>query len=563
MRRFLSVLVPLALFVSACTPSSGDTSSSTSSSSSTITVATTTTQAPDGFGGEVTLGVTTGIETLNPFAPSAPSTRVAGNAIWAMVYTIDPETWARIPGVVTVLPSRGNTIEVNADGTMTVRYEIRPGATWSDGTPMTGEDIAFTAEAMKEMAQQGNFAVDPIMATVVGADAVERLAYVTFEEPNLAFEDALWIVLPSHALAGVDLVNGTDGSDWPSGGPFIVDSFDPPSAVRFVRNDRYWKADETGRLLPYLDAVTMRIGQDDSGTPTSYDDFVDGVADIAMMVPLPETMQGIRTMDSVEVDVAVSGFVETLTFQFDDGRDAVNEVSLNDELDYRRAIATGIDRAALIDETSVPWVVDTRGIFAGVGENPWDGITGGASAAKALIDGLGIDDPQARLSTTGNADERPAIGDALEAQFGAFGVGYEPIYLDSVLFFGETLSNHAFDLGLWAWVSDGSRANQLGLLDLFDPAGQDDLGGWAVLGGEGAERFSEIVAEAKTTADPEQFDALVAEAESILADVIPMIPLFRRTSWVVYRPDIVTGVQNNGSIVGVTWNLDQWQRVGE
>jgi peptide/nickel transport system substrate-binding protein len=129
----------------------------------------------------------TSIGTLNPFSPSAFNERLGGNLVWALVYDIAPETWERIPESVTALPSDSGDIEVNEDGTMTVRYEVRQGLVWSDGEPITGEDVAFTAEAMRDMALSGVGNVPEVMGTVIATDAVDRLAYVTFAEPTLAF----------------------------------------------------------------------------------------------------------------------------------------------------------------------------------------------------------------------------------------------------------------------------------------------------------------------------------------------------------------------------------------
>lgn len=70
--------------------------------------------------------------------------------MWATVYDLDPETWDKIPDNVTSLPTQSSgAIVDNGDGTATVQYQIVPRATWSDGMPMTGADLAFTAEAMR------------------------------------------------------------------------------------------------------------------------------------------------------------------------------------------------------------------------------------------------------------------------------------------------------------------------------------------------------------------------------------------------------------------------------
>jgi len=584
MRRILTLSFALALLGAACTNSGDDTTSTasepTQSSSSTpsITVATTTTTTspPDGFGGEITLGVELAVSSLNPFAPDAFGERLAGNTVWAMVYDIDPETWDRIPDSVVSLPSQSGSIEVNDDGTMTVRYDVRVDARWSDGLSISGEDVAFTAEVMRDLAVAGEPSVDPIMASVVATDFVEQVAFITFAEPNLVFEDALWIILPSHALDGVDLVNGTDGSDWPSGGPFVVESFDPFNDASFVRNELYWKKDDSGRSLPYVDRLTIvesiepGLLSNEPTSPTA--DFVAGEFDVAVIPPWPGDLERIAAVSDqgAAMETVASAVIEQITVQFSGDRDEINPVSWNDALDYRRAVARAIDRGPILEETGVPWFAPVPGILIPGPGSAWEQYDYNPAEAESLIEGLREDGevtiPQARLSTTGNGDYRIRIGDALEPRFAAIGVEYEPIYLDSVLFFGDTLSTGGFDLGMWAWISDGGYQSTLNLLEVFDPASdmaQADLGNWASTESAGAARFSEIVVEARTTVDADRFAELAMEAEQILADELVVIPLFNRSSSAAWWTDAVKGVVNNGSQSTLTWNVEEWQRIGE
>jgi peptide/nickel transport system substrate-binding protein len=576
MRRALPLILAIGIVAAACTPSGDDGAAGVSdgsggSATSTTTVdSTSSTLPPDGFGGELVVGVDSfGLSTLNPFDPEAFGTTIAGNAIWATVYDIDPVTWERIPDAVTALPSASGSIEVGDDGTMTVRYEVRRGAMWSDGTPITGEDVAFTAEAMRDMAQAGEGNVDPVMATVVGTDAVEQLGFITFSEPTLAFEDAFWIILPRHVLEGVDLVDGTDGGDWPSGGPFVVDTFDPGSEVRLVRNDAYGRADDAGRALPYLDAITFRATTDDGGPASPVSAFVGRSLDVTTVPPNDGEIARLdpAVEEGAVVEAVPTPIVEQLTFQFGEGRAYVNEGSLNDASSYRQAVAHLLDREALLDATGVPWMADPPGLLVPFGESAWSRYDLDPSTARDLVDEAAGDapgGPEARLSTTGNGDYRIRIGDALAESFDDAGVDYAPIYLDSVLFFGDTLTEGSFDVGMWAWVSDGGFAGSLLMLEQYDPRSvppDGNYGRWD--GGEVADRYAEIVDEARSTVDAEAFRSLIAEAEAVLADEVVVIPLFRRAAFTAWWPDVATGIIPNGSRSDLTWNVEDWQRVGE
>ena len=578
MRRVVILSVGFVLLAAACTSSSVDTTTTTGmqpTATTTVPVVTTTTvpvttttEAPDGFGGDVTIGVDFPSETLNPFAPNAFGVRTYGNLVWATVYDIDPDTWDRIPDVVEAMPSKSDGITVNDDGTMSVTYRIVNEATWSDGEPITGFDLAFTAAVMRDMALGGEGNVDPVMATVIGTEGDGKSATIVFSEPTLAFEDALWIILPSHVLEGVDIVNGTDGTDWPSGGPFVLDGFDDFGAMRFVRNDTYWKSVD-GRALPYVDAVTILattepgLQADEPVSPIGA--FVAQVVDIAPIPPVPLYYDRIESAvdGGAEFHFVPTPVIEHLTFNFSDVRLEANPDSANGFRDFRRALAAAIDRPQILDETRVAWFPETPGMLIPVGESAWSVYEVGIAQIPELPEGA-----ESILSTTGNADERPKIADALEPAFTAAGVTYEVDLQDSQLFFQETIVDSTYDIGMWAWISDGGFASQLAMLELFDPRSappDGNFGNWGSGGtaNDSTVRFSEIVDEAKTTIDPIEFFSLILEAEAILATELPLIPLFSRGSGLAIWPDAVTGVIPNGSRSDFTWNIESWQHPGE
>jgi ABC-type transport system substrate-binding protein len=271
--------------------------------------------------------------------------------------------------------------------------------------------------------------------------------------------------------------------------------------------------------------------------------------------------------DGAVLEAVPTPVVEQLTFQFGEGRSSVNEASLNDASAYRQAVAHLLDRQALLDATAVPWTAEVPGLLVPLGESAWSGYDLDPSAARELVEEATGDTPgrpEARLSTTGNGDYRIRIGDALADPFEVAGLDYEPIYLDSVLFFGDTLTEGSFDIGMWAWVSDGGFAGSLSMLEQYDPRSvppEGNYGRWD--GGDAADRFAEIVDEAQATADADTFRSLIVEAEGILADELVVIPLFQRASFTAWWPDVAEGIIPNGSASALTWNVEDWRRVGE
>ncbi|MEZ5175133.1 MAG: ABC transporter substrate-binding protein [Acidimicrobiia bacterium] len=554
MSRSAQLLVAIALAMSACTSGGATTTTSVSSTPSSLDPSTTTTtKPPDGFGGTVTVGIEAPVGSLNPFSTTVTGeTSLIGAAVWATVYDIDPTTWERIPDTVTSLPTQvpGAVVD-NGDGTVTVEYQIAPRATWSDGVPISGADLAFTAQTLRDLARAGNPAVDPVMASVVDADAVEKVAWITFDHPSLAFEDALWIILPSHVLAG-ESVTASDGTSWPAGGPFMVSGQDPTT---LVRNPNYWKTDGH-RQLPYADAIEFRVVSDPIQAVKDRE-----VEMVEELTGIPDAeLDGIGRMQS-----APTPFIEQLSFNFIGDRDRANPASRNDDLSFRTAIAHAVDRAATLDEAGVPWAATVPGLIAPTGVSPWAAYVHNAALATDFIMDLpNPTDVASVLSTTNNGPDRPAIADALASAFADTGVRYSTKLLDSIQFYGDTLPSGAWDLGLWAWENDGGYAATLELLDRFDPAGAGaGLNGWGTISEDASSRFSELVSLARSTVDPVEFATFAAEADQILATELPVIPLFIRSSFLLVADQAVTGAVHNGTASRFTWNSETWQVVGE
>ena len=163
--------------------------------------------------------------------------------------------------------------EASPDG-RTFTLHLRPGVTWSDGTPFTSADVLFSLEALftpNSGAVLGSslmIAGKPITATAPDASTV----VVTYPEPfgpGLLLIDNLWI-LPKHKLERA-LRAGTFESSWNTNtplseivgtGPFVLKEYQPGQRMILERNPRYWRKAPDGAALPYLDRIVLDIVPD-------------------------------------------------------------------------------------------------------------------------------------------------------------------------------------------------------------------------------------------------------------------------------------------------------------
>lgn len=154
---------------------------------------------------------------------------------------------------------------------------LRDGLQWSDGAPFTSADAAFTIAAVFDPNTKSVLAssleVDGAPIGVTTPDA--RTVVVTFPRPfgpGIRLLDNV-VILPKHRLESA-VAAGTLSQAWgpttpPAElvgmGPFVLASYEPGQRITFARNPRYWRRDDTGQPLPYLDRLVLEIVPDQNG----------------------------------------------------------------------------------------------------------------------------------------------------------------------------------------------------------------------------------------------------------------------------------------------------------
>ena len=137
-------------------------------------------------------------------------------------------------------------------------FQLREGAMWSDGSPVTSADVAATMDRLVAKNNAG-------LGGVIEAGAVDasdpQVAVFTLVEPNGNFPVLVSIFNAQALITPVDYSDGTTLSERPAGsGPWMLDSFDASTFVtRFVRNPNYWgpqPAIESTELRGFADIST-------------------------------------------------------------------------------------------------------------------------------------------------------------------------------------------------------------------------------------------------------------------------------------------------------------------
>ena len=229
-------------------------------------------QAAGKPGGSITHRLTTPINTLNYYqAADEPSVLLTLFLINDRLVALDHEKQ-------TYVPSLAESYSVAADG-VTVDVQLREGLKFSDGKPLTSNDVKFSLEAAYDKTTNSPVFRDALSigGKEMKVDVVDdRRLKFSLPEKVAAVENYLenLAVLPMHLLEA-DLKAGKLAESWKidsdarsvvGSGPFMIESVQPGERVTLRRNPNYWKRDAAGTPLPYVDTLILEIAPDPNNT---------------------------------------------------------------------------------------------------------------------------------------------------------------------------------------------------------------------------------------------------------------------------------------------------------
>ncbi|WP_297450967.1 ABC transporter family substrate-binding protein [uncultured Corynebacterium sp.] len=136
-----------------------------------------------------------------------------------------------------------------------VRYRIRKGAQWSDGTPISGEDFRYLHSQVTSTPGALDTETYELIKSIDVSDG-GRQVDVKFTRPIAHWQRLFTHLLPAHLMrTNTDgFSEGLDSRFPASGGQYTVESMDVGrNIIRLVRNDRYW-----GEKPAVSEVITLR-----------------------------------------------------------------------------------------------------------------------------------------------------------------------------------------------------------------------------------------------------------------------------------------------------------------
>ena len=459
-----------------------------------------------------------------------------------------------VPGVAT-------DHKVSEDG-LTYTFTLRDDAQWSNGEPVTAQDFVYAWRRLADPATASEYAwymelmqVENAPEVIAGEMPPDRLGITALDDHTL--EVRITTPLPYFPQM---LVHGStfpvlqsvveeNGDDWTDAGTLVgngaytLTEHTLGERVVMEKNDTYWDSDNT--VLTRIVALTINdVNQGLTRYLAGELDRVDIPAGQYPRLKEQYPEQAISTPYNCS-------YIYMMNVG-EKGPEALKDVRV------RKALSYAIDRDIVVDRilqggqrAAYNW---THWAVAGF-ERPDIEYAGWSqeerlTKARELLEeaGYGPDNPLNLNLQYNTSDDHKKIAIAASQMLKGIGVN---LTLDNYEWKVHTdrMQNQEFDLARYAWCGDYNEASTY--LDLFTSYSGHNNGEFF------NDEYDQVMRDSKTAEDPLPF---YQEAELILADQMPIIPIYHYANVDMIAEDIRGLPQNN---VNNTWYGKDMYRVAE
>ncbi len=481
------------------------------------------TEPPSGpqYGGTVIMSTNAEPPHLNPLNNLLNTGLISGQLFPALLkYNLD----------MTPKPWLASSWEISEDG-LTYTFYLDENAVWTDGVPITAEDVIFSFEEMiikHHPSGQSNF------SSLESIDAPDDKTVIF----NLSENYTPFMVYLSHMMAPIfpkHVYEGTDPLDNPNnfepkvtGGPFIFEEWVQGDHITLVRNDQYW-VDE----LPYLDRFIFRFMPEPSTRVLALEA---GEIDYIPPGSLPESeVDAVREMEGIVLgDTGYEAFISVVTFGMNTRRAPFNDVLV------RRAISYAVDRDFILEAVyfdhgfvspgPIPppsWAFDPS--VTGYDYNP--------EKARQMLDDAGypVGDDGVRFSMT--ITYRPDVyvwsksAEVIAENLREIDIAVELRPLESAAYYPAVYENWDFDMASVTWGAgpDPHNISAIYHSDNIRPLIFTNFTGYS------NPDVDALFDEAKTVTDQEERKELYSQIQAMLIEDSPAIWTVHPIRFSAYR----------------------------
>ncbi|VYU08465.1 peptide ABC transporter substrate-binding protein [Clostridium tertium] len=447
------------------------------------------------------------------------------------------------------VPGVAESVDESADG-LVYTFHLREDAKWSDGQGVTAKDFEYSwvraldKETAAEYAYQlfyikngqkfneGKATRDELGIKVIDDYTLE----VTLEAPTAYFKELT--AFTTYMPLREDIVSADpegwalDPATYVSNGPFKLVQWDIKDQLVFEKNEEYWNAKEIK-----LPGVVFKLVTDQN---TAYASLKAGDFDMVDTVPPAEIAAGQEEgLVTIYPNLATYMLVLNVGKQStlpEDVKKALNDPKV------RKALAISIDRKAIVENVTKSGQVPAysyvpKGILNEEGKDfadkeYYDANKANVEEAKKLLaeagypNGEGLPTLEFMYNTEG---DHKLVAQAIQQDWAKIGVNVELVNQEWKVFL-NTRQEGQYEIARHGW--SGDYVDPMTFLDLWLTGGGNNDAGYS------NPEYDALVNQAKAEGDQAKRWELMRQAEDILMEDMPIIPLYYYTKVKAAKPEV-------------------------
>ncbi|WP_045455767.1 ABC transporter substrate-binding protein [Vibrio campbellii] len=434
-----------------------------------------------------------------------------------------------------------------SDDLKTITLKLREGLEWSDGAPLTAEDVVFSFELTKKAPAFDVKAIWPTGNLTSIAATDKQTVVFNLAEPDSTF---LWSIgayhiVPKHTWSKVTDYTTFTNPNPVGSGPMTTVKYVKPQQMELCRNPHYYLENR-----PYLDCVNFRSYNDNSQIQPA---LIKGEIDWGsnFIADVESTFVGQDKENNhfwYPANDAIHLYVNTKKAPFDDLR-------------VRQALSMSLDREAIVDIAAYgyPTVNYNVGGIAELYKKHIDEDVNkkfghltqyDAKKAQSLLDEAGIVDRNGdgfRDNADGSTVEFDIevvngwtdwiqVVQMVTEYFADVGIKANVKTVDWAVY-DKNLKDSAFTMSInWSMVSDNP------ILAFQEYYHTSRVGkGFHAGHGVHSPEIDKLIDSFGKIGDAEKQEAIISELQEFTAENMPFIPLFSNPTWFQYSTKNIVG----------------------
>lgn len=440
-----------------------------------------------------------------------------------------------------------------ADDGMSLSVTLRDGLKFSDGSPITSEDVQWS---LKRAANPDNGIWSFLIASIDDVAIVDdKTVVLKLKHPDPAIVAALTVfntqIMPKKAFeaaaGSTDEEKAKNYSEHPvSSGPFVLQSWDRGSSMKLTRNEHYWAAGEDGKALPYLDGLEFQVIPDDA---TRILKLQSGEIDGAELIPYARVAE-LKQADNVNMELFPSTRVQYITLNVRPQINGKDNPLSNEKV--RQAMNYATNKEAIVQVVThnvgkplTSYMSSATPLHTGdTPLYPQD-----VEKAKQLMKEAGFENGFATsiLVLAGNQDEI-GIATALQQMWGQIGIKLELQQVDNPTR-TQQYRDGTFTMRVAAWTDDIADPSEITSYFVYSPTIDALHSGWK------SEEADKLFEASQKETDAAKRAEQYARLQEIFNTSGPTIPLYE-TPYPVALSKKVHGflqIPLGNNIFGAAW----------